>query len=163
MFALSPLTAVLVGRLGTRPVVLAGLALLAASAAGAAGTGGAAQTVPLFALGYAWNLCFVAGSTVLAAGADVADRLRVEGRIDALVWSVAALAALLSTVLLSLGGTAALAAAALLIAATAAAYRPGGRDRRDRRAGPVRPDRGQRVTGAVAGRSVRGPRCPGRR
>ncbi len=65
MFALSPLTGWLLDRVGPRPVMFAGLAVLAIAAclAAAAPAGNAPiRTVGLFLLGYGWNLCFVGGS-----------------------------------------------------------------------------------------------------
>jgi MFS family permease len=124
MFALSPLTGRLVDRLGARPVLTAGLAALVvatgAVSAGPPGTG--FRAAALFLLGYGWNLCFVGGSTELAATVPVADRARVEGAVDAAIWALAAVAGLLSTVVLALSGYAALTAGAgLLVLVPAAA------------------------------------------
>jgi MFS family permease len=126
MFALSPLTGRLVDRLGARPVLVAGLVALAA-AAGATSAGPtdtAFRAAALSLLGYGWNLCFVGGSTALAETVPPAERARVEGTVDAAVWGLAAVAGLLSTVVLALGGYAVLTAAAgLLVLVPATALR----------------------------------------
>ena len=126
MFALSPLTGRLVDRLGARPVLVAGLVALAA-AAGATSAGPtdtAFRAAALSLLGYGWNLCFVGGSTALAGAVPPAERARVEGTVDAAVWGLAAVAGLLSTVVLAFGGYAVLTAAAgLLVLIPAAALR----------------------------------------
>lgn len=129
MFALSPLTGRLVDRLGARPVLVAGLVALAA-AAGAASAGPtdtAFRAAALSLLGYGWNLCFVGGSTALAETVPPAERARVEGTVDAAVWGLAAVAGLLSTVVLAVGGYAVLTAAAgllVLVPATALGSAP---------------------------------------
>jgi MFS family permease len=120
MFALSPLTGRLFDRVGARPVVLAGLFSLAVSALLAAALP-ADDTVlragALFLLGYGWNLCFVGGSGLLARDLPTTERARVEGAVDAAVWSIAAAASLASTLLLSAGGYAALAALSCVLLA----------------------------------------------
>ena len=123
MFALSPLTGRLVDRLGARPVLVAGLAALAvaAGATSAGPTDTAFRAAALSLLGYGWNLCFVGGSTALAETVPVAERARVEGTVDAAVWGLAAVAGLLSTVVLALGGYAVLTAAAGLLVLVPAA------------------------------------------
>ena len=126
MFALSPLTGRLVDRLGALPVLVAGLVALAA-AAGATSAGPtdtAFRAAALSLLGYGWNLCFVGGSTALAETVPSAERARVEGTVDAAAWGLAAVAGLLSTVVLAFGGYAVLTAAAgLLVLVPAAALR----------------------------------------
>jgi MFS family permease len=100
MFALSPVTGRLVDRWGPRPVMFAGLLTLAASTALAP----MATAVGLFLLGYGWNLCFVGGSSLLVRDLPETGRAQLEGAVDAAVWSIAAVAGLISTPLLSLGG-----------------------------------------------------------
>jgi MFS family permease len=97
MFALSPISGRLTDRFGTIRVILAGLAVTAVSAvmsALAPPDGGVILFVALFLLGYGWNLGFVAGSTLVTEGLGLAERTRVEGLTDALIWSSAAAASL---------------------------------------------------------------------
>lgn len=104
MFALSPLSGHLTDRFGSVSVIGAGLATLAVAGAMAAlapPDGGAVLTVALFLLGYGWNLGFVAGSALLARGLPLAERTRVQGIADGLVWSSAAIASLVSGVVVA--------------------------------------------------------------
>ncbi|MFN2563041.1 MAG: MFS transporter [Jatrophihabitans sp.] len=116
MFAFSPLTGFVVSRFGAYRVIRVGLVVLVVSSAATTFSSGAGQAVSLFLLGYGWNLCFIAGSTLVAGDLDVTDRLAVEGRVDATVWAFAAGAGLLSTILLSLGGAGLIAGFAALVA-----------------------------------------------
>ena len=50
--------------------------------------------VALFLLGYGWNLGYVAGSALLTTGLSLAERTRVQGLTDGLIWSSAAAASL---------------------------------------------------------------------
>jgi MFS family permease len=97
MFALSPLSGRLTDRFGSVRVVLAGLVVVAVSAvlaAAAPADGGALLFLALFLLGYGWNLGYVAGSTLLTTGLPLAERTRIEGVTDSLIWSSAAAASL---------------------------------------------------------------------
>ncbi|MFI0448468.1 MFS transporter [Actinomadura sp. 6N118] len=116
MFALSPITGRLLDRFGPAPVIQAGLLTLATSCALAALGPDGTQLPALFLLGYAWNLCFVGGSARLARDVPAADRPHVEGAVDAAVWTLAAAASLLSTIVLSAGGYDILAGAAAVLA-----------------------------------------------
>jgi len=104
MFALSPITGRLTDRFGSPRVIAAGLGTLAAAAVLAAlapPDGGALLTIALFLLGYGWNLGFVAGSALLTRGLALAERTRVQGVADGLIWSTAALASLSSGVIVA--------------------------------------------------------------
>ncbi|MGW5646843.1 MFS transporter [Saccharopolyspora sp. NPDC003752] len=109
MFVLSPVTGRLVDRFGARPVMASGLAVLVLSSAVAAfGEGDPLRMVALFLLGYGWNLCFVGGSGQITRQLPAADRMQIEGAVDAAVWGAAAVASLASTAILAAGGFAAL-------------------------------------------------------
>jgi MFS family permease len=97
MFALSPVSGRLTDLFGSIRVIVAGLAVTATAAvmsALAPEDGGVILFLALFLLGYGWNLGFVAGSTLLTRGLGLAERTRVEGLTDALIWSSAAAASL---------------------------------------------------------------------
>ncbi len=99
MFGLSPITGRLTDRFGAPPVIAAGLVGLAAAALLAAlapADGGFALTFALFLLGYGWNLCFVAASSMLSHGLQLAERTRIQGIADTLTWGTAAFASLSS-------------------------------------------------------------------
>jgi len=107
MFGLSPISGRLTDRYGSVPVILAGLAIVAFSAllaAAAPPEGGAALFLALFLLGYGWNLGYVAGSTLLTHGLSLAERTRVQGLTDSLIWSSAAVASLGSGLVLTYAG-----------------------------------------------------------
>jgi MFS family permease len=97
MFGLSPISGRLTDRLGSVPVILAGLVLSAGAAILAAiapPEGGALLFIALFLLGYGWNLGYVAGSALLTQDLGLAERTRVQGLTDGLIWSSAAAASL---------------------------------------------------------------------
>ena len=132
MFALSPITGRLTDRFGSPRVIAAGLttlALAAVLAAVAPPDGGALLTLALFLLGYGWNLGFVAGSAMLTAGLVLAERTRVQGVADGLIWTTAALASLLSGVVVDAASYAALGllGLALLVVPAALMLARGGR------------------------------------
>jgi hypothetical protein len=58
----------------------------------------------LFLLGYGWNLGYVAGSTLLTTGLSLAERTRVQGLTDGLIWSSAAIASVGSGIVLDYAG-----------------------------------------------------------
>jgi MFS family permease len=111
MFALSPISGRLTDRYGSPTVIAAGLIVTASAsvlAALAPPDGGALLFLALFLLGYGWNLGFVAGSTMLTHGVDAADRTRLQGAADSLIWSSSALASLSSGIVLAFASYAAL-------------------------------------------------------
>jgi MFS family permease len=111
MYALSPVTGRLTDRFGSIPVVFASMAVLAIAAALAAlapADGGALLFLALFLLGYGWNLGYVAGSTLLASGLVAAERTRIEGATDSLIWGSAAVASLGSGLVVAAAGFTAL-------------------------------------------------------
>jgi MFS family permease len=119
MFALSPISGRLTDRLGPMPVIVAGLCLSAFAAfvgASAPPDGGPMLFVALFLLGYGWNLSFVAGSTLLSSGLASAERTRIQGAADALIWCSAAAASLGSGVVQSVAGFTALCLLGLVLA-----------------------------------------------
>lgn len=104
MFALSPLSGRLTDRFGSVPVILGGLTVTAAAAilsAVAPPDGGVLLFVALFLLGYGWNLGYVAGSALLTHDLSIAERTRLQGLTDALIWSSAAAASLGSGVVVA--------------------------------------------------------------
>jgi MFS family permease len=127
MFALAPISGRLVDRLGAVRVMLAGFAtltfagLLAAAMSGSIGT---SLAIPLFLLGFGWNLSFVAGSALLASGGHYANRARLQGVVDAFVWGTSALAGVVAGLVVAWLGFAVLAlmgaAVAVVMAATLA-------------------------------------------
>jgi MFS family permease len=128
MFALSPVSGRATERFGGRPVIMTGFALLATSGILGAVTpdrGGAALMLPLFLLGFGWNLTFVAGSSLLAAGESYRDRARLQGVIDAAIWGTAAVAGVVAGFVVAFAGYAVLciagAALAVLLAVSIAA------------------------------------------
>jgi MFS family permease len=104
MFGLSPISGRLTDRFGSVPVILAGLATVAGAAILAAiapPSGGVILFVALFLLGYGWNLGYVAGSALLTTGLTLAERTRIQGLTDGLIWSSAAAASLGSGVVVA--------------------------------------------------------------
>ena len=97
MFGLSPISGRLTDRYGSIPVILAGLvttAFAAVLAATAPIEGGVLLFLALFLLGYGWNLGYVAGSALLTQDLSLAERTKVQGLTDGLIWSSAAAASL---------------------------------------------------------------------
>lgn len=111
MYALSPISGRLTDRFGSAAIVTAGLSLIAFSAvmsAVAPPDGGPVLFLALLLLGYGWNLGFVAGSAVLTRGLEVAERTRLQGLTDALIWSSSAAASIGSGVVVAVAGFTAL-------------------------------------------------------
>ncbi|HVM31204.1 MAG TPA: MFS transporter [Candidatus Limnocylindrales bacterium] len=95
MFALAPLSGRLTDRFRPLPVIFAGLTMVLLSALMSALTPAHDELlllVALFLLGWGWNLGFVAGSSLLTGAVSRAERPRVQGVSDALIWSTSAFA-----------------------------------------------------------------------
>lgn len=60
--------------------------------------------IGLFLLGWGWSLSFVAGSSLLARGADGSERVTLQGTTAAIIWTSAALASISSRALLDIVG-----------------------------------------------------------
>ena len=60
--------------------------------------------VALFLLGWGWNLGFVAGSAMLSSEVELAERARVQGVADAVIWTTSALASLGSGAVVAAAG-----------------------------------------------------------
>jgi MFS family permease len=107
MFALAPLSGWITQRFGSLPTIFLGTAVLVAAALLAALAPPARSdvlAVALFLLGYGWNLGFVAGSSLLSASVDLADRTRVQGAADAVIWTTSAMASLGSGAVVAAAG-----------------------------------------------------------
>jgi MFS family permease len=108
MYGLSPISGRLADRFGSVAMVLVGFGLLATAAITAASSphtaAGSWLAVPLFLLGFGWSLTFVAASAMLTSGLSYADRARLQGATDAVVWTAAALAGLMSGLLVDAFG-----------------------------------------------------------
>jgi MFS family permease len=119
MYLPSPLTGVLVDRLGRTPMAIAsGVVLLAAGvvAATAPGDSLAAMVVALVLLGVGWNLGLITGTALVVDATEPMERPRVQGSIDVLVALAGAGGGALSGVVVALGGYPTLALGAGLLA-----------------------------------------------
>lgn len=107
MYAFAPLVGKLVGRAGSLRVSAVGLGVLLVAALGAAVTPGHSSFLVglfLFLLGFGFCLGFVAGSALLSIGLAYSERVRLQGSVDAIVWTASAVASLSSGVLLATFG-----------------------------------------------------------
>ncbi|WP_019203814.1 MFS transporter [Tsukamurella sp. 1534] len=88
MYLPSPVTGLLVDRVGRIPMVVAsGVVLAIAGVLAAVGPGESlwANIVALVLLGIAWNLGLVAGTALVVDGTDLPARARTQGAIDVLI------------------------------------------------------------------------------
>jgi MFS family permease len=118
MYALSPVFGALSDRLGRRPVVGLGVALLAVATllAGTARDAGRVQVgIGLTVLGLGWSACVVAGSTLLSESVGAAERTGVQGLSDLIMGVSAAAAGVLAGPVLGGGGYSLLNALAALL------------------------------------------------
>jgi len=97
MFAPSFVTGDLIGRFGVTRILLAGAVILAASSLlAASGTGLVHFWAALLLLGVGWNFLFIGGSTLLASTHSEAERGKVQGVNDLVIFSLVAAGSLLS-------------------------------------------------------------------
>ena len=86
MFGLSSVTGRLVGRLGSVPMIVIGSGILiVAGLMTPVGTGFWLLATSLFLLGLGWNVCFIAGSSLLSDALAANERGRVQGTNEMLV------------------------------------------------------------------------------
>ncbi|MCW3842246.1 MFS transporter [Micromonospora yasonensis] len=128
MYALSPLVGWLADRLGRRPVILGGVALLLAACvvAGTAGHHTPLLSVGLTLLGLGWSGTMVAGSTLLSESVPAAARPGVQGLSDLTMGLAGAGAAAASGFVMRTAGypTLTLLAAIAVVPLVALALRP---------------------------------------
>jgi MFS family permease len=106
MFAFSPVFGWLTDRLGRRPVIFAGIALLLAACAlaGNAGHDPAWLAGGLMVLGLGWSATMVAGSTLLSESVPVELRASGQGLSDLVMGLAGALAGAISGVIVAAWG-----------------------------------------------------------
>ena len=114
MFGLAALTGRMVDRYGRMPVIALGAAqLVAASVLTPFSADLGVMLLAMFLVGYGWNMCFVAGSSLLIDGLSPRERGRTQGAGDALAAVAAASGSLATGVAFSAGGMSWVGAAAL--------------------------------------------------
>jgi len=107
MYALAPISGRITQRFGALRTIFLGTGVLVAASLIAALAPPARDEllfVALFLLGWGWNLGFVAGSTLLTASVSVAQRTRVQGIADAVIWTTSAAASLGSGAVVAAAG-----------------------------------------------------------
>ena len=117
MYAISPVTGWLTDRLGRRPVILAGIALLLGACA-VAGT--AEHSIPqlsagLIMLGLGWSGTMVAGSTLLSESVGTANKPSVQGLSDLVMGLAGAVSGALSGLIVAWSSYGALTVLAALV------------------------------------------------
>lgn len=107
MFVLAPLSGRFADRWGGRSTIGFGIVLLVAASALivlAAGPQTTGVALPLFLLGFGWNLVFVGGSALLSRDLPADQETQLQGAVDAVVWGVSVPATVASGVLFGAGG-----------------------------------------------------------
>jgi MFS family permease len=135
MFAFSPLFGWLTDKLGRRPLVLAGIALLLAACAlaGSAGHSPSLLAAGLMVLGLGWSATMVSGSTLLSESVSGELRASAQGLSDLIMGLAGATAGALSGVVVHAWGysmltvLAALATAPLIVLVSFSTDRGGDR------------------------------------
>ena len=114
MFGLAAITGRLVDRYGRTPIIAVGASqLMVASLLIPFTHHLALMLVMMFLLGYGWNLCFVAGSSLLIDGLGPRERGRTQGTGDGIVAVSAAVGALATGPVFGAGGMGHIGAAAI--------------------------------------------------
>jgi MFS family permease len=106
MYIASPLVGMASDRIGRRPVIVVGGAILLASfliAGTATGHQSMQLAIGLFLLGLGWSCTLIAGSTLLTESIPAEDRPNVQGTADLLMGIAGASAGLLSGLVVGLG------------------------------------------------------------
>jgi MFS family permease len=117
MFGLAPVIGAIIDRLGRRPALVGGLALVSASCAGLIGAEGVwATAILLFGLGLGWNFSFVAATAQLADLAAPAERGKLLGFHDLAAGLLGATLVLLGGWVLDAAGVYAMASGAAAVA-----------------------------------------------
>ena len=103
MYAFAPLIGWLTDRLGRRPLIFAGIALLVTACvlAGGAGYDSVRLGAGLFAVGLGWSCTMVAGSTLLTESVPLERRASAQGLSDLIMGLAGASAGALSGVVVS--------------------------------------------------------------
>ena len=107
MYALAPISGRITQRFGSLRTIFLGTGVLVAAgliAALAPPDRDELLFIALFLLGWGWNLGFVAGSALLTASVSVAQRTRVQGIADAVIWTTSAAASLGSGAVVAAAG-----------------------------------------------------------
>jgi MFS family permease len=117
MFGLSALTGYLIDRFGRIPMLLVGsLTLISAALLAPASGNEYILALALFLLGLGWNFGYVSGTSLLADALQGAERARVQGMNDTLVFLVAGFASLGAGPLFASGGYTAISMAGMALA-----------------------------------------------
>jgi MFS family permease len=106
MFAFAPVMGWLTDRLGRRPIIMAGIALLlgACAVAGSAGHGTVQLALGMALLGLGWSATIVAGSTLLSESVPAELRASAQGLSDLTMGLAGALAGAISGVVVQAWG-----------------------------------------------------------
>jgi MFS family permease len=107
MYALAPISGRITQRFGALRTIFLGTGVLVAAGLLAALAPPESDTllfIALFLLGWGWNLGFVAGSALLTASVSAAQRTRVQGIADAVIWTTSAAASLGSGAVVAAAG-----------------------------------------------------------
>jgi MFS family permease len=117
MYAISPVTGWLTDRIGRRPVILVGIALLlgACAVAGTAGHSIPQLSIGLTMLGLGWSGTMVAGSTLLSESVGTANKPSVQGLSDLVMGLAGAVSGALSGLVVAWSSYGALTVLAALV------------------------------------------------